>query len=43
MFFKQRAAADATLSYLFGCAGKGMAAAVAQMKQIVRFNLGLAG
>lgn len=28
MFFRQRAAADATLSYLFGCAGQGKAIAV---------------
>jgi glyoxylase-like metal-dependent hydrolase (beta-lactamase superfamily II) len=28
MFFRQRAAADATLSYLFGCAGHQMAVAV---------------
>ena len=28
MFFKQRAAANATLSYFFGCAGKGKAVAV---------------
>jgi hydroxyacylglutathione hydrolase len=28
MFFRQRAAANATLSYLFGCAGKAMAVAV---------------
>jgi hypothetical protein len=29
MFFRQRAAANATLSYLFGCAGHRMAIAVA--------------
>ena len=28
MFFRQRPAANATLSYLFGCAGKRMAVAV---------------
>jgi hypothetical protein len=28
MFFRQRAAANATLSYLFGCAGHQMAIAV---------------
>lgn len=28
MFFKQRTAATATLSYLFGCAGRGLAVAV---------------
>jgi glyoxylase-like metal-dependent hydrolase (beta-lactamase superfamily II) len=28
MFFQQRASADASLSYLFGCAGHGLAAAV---------------
>ena len=28
MFFKQRAAANATLSYFFGCAGKAKAVAL---------------
>jgi hypothetical protein len=28
MFFRQRAAADATLSYFFGCAGAGLGVAV---------------
>jgi hypothetical protein len=32
MFFRQRAAENATLSYYFGCSGS-----------VLRFNLGLAG